>query len=94
MSAQLEGAALFEEAAMAIGAPLFIADQEEWSPPWLLVPAMLAWLQPIARHRVIMDNRSDGSSAGMLWRNGSATCHGPDLPTALARLVLRVKAAS
>ena len=88
MSEQLEGAALFDAAAKAIG--WLDAMPEPWlfDAQWLLVPAMLGWLRGLGMVRI--DDQSDGTVWTCLTGRRNCQVVGPDLPTALARLVVRV----
>ena len=85
MTAPLEGAALMTAAAWAIKGAWVIGD------PWSLVPAMLEWLWPkgsltVCQHAGDPDTYTEIRQG----RSGVEVSEGPDLPTALARLVLRV----
>lgn len=91
VSAELEGAALFQAAAEARGSIIWPSD------PWVHVPLMLEWLRDRRWSVQIGQFEVDGiwRTTADAWppfpRSGarvSGRC--PDLPTALARLVLRV----
>jgi hypothetical protein len=83
VTSPLEGAALFGAVSRLLGELTLSPDKFDIR--WQLVPAMLGWL----------DTQDRGPTLER-WRtcwlaiSGEHECEGPDLPTALARLVLRV----
>lgn len=88
MTAPLEGAALFNQVAKAL-------DYAHWTDAiwdeinkWLLVPAMLEWLR--GREMAVVIDIYNVAMASVIVGDDLQSTEGPDLPTALARLVLRV----
>ena len=90
MTAPLEGLALFDDAHLIVSRDprpiVWLFDAQ-----WQLVPAMLEWLRPkgsltVCQHAGDPDTYTEIRQG----RSGVEVSEDPDLPTALARLVLRV----
>lgn len=82
---ELSGAALFDAAWKAIGAPSRVTHYD-----WGMVPAMLDWLRARrGQGHTVINVWADGGTDAEQWL-GAGKGHGRSLPEALARLVVRV----